>query len=72
MDFKVAGTQKGITGIQLDLKINGISEQVIRDSLVQAKDARIQIMQEMIRTIERPRAETSEHALIDLSQYCIR
>ena len=62
MDFKVAGTQKGITGIQLDLKINGISEQVIRDSLVQAKDARIQIMREMIRTIERPRAETSEHA----------
>jgi polyribonucleotide nucleotidyltransferase len=62
MDFKVAGTQKGITGIQLDLKINGVSEQVIRDSLVQAKEARLNIMREMIREIDRPRAETSQYA----------
>ena len=41
MDFKVAGTQKGVTGIQLDLKIDGISEKIIRETLTQARDARI-------------------------------
>jgi polyribonucleotide nucleotidyltransferase len=62
MDFKVAGTQNGITGIQLDLKIDGISEQIIRDALVQARVARIEIMKNMIQAIDSPRTETSEHA----------
>jgi polyribonucleotide nucleotidyltransferase len=44
MDFKVAGTQKGITGIQLDLKIDGISEKIIRETLTQARDARISLL----------------------------
>ncbi|MEE2843074.1 MAG: polyribonucleotide nucleotidyltransferase [Planctomycetota bacterium] len=62
MDFKVAGTQNGITGIQLDLKIDGISEQIIRDALTQARVARIEIMKNMIQAIDSPRTETSEYA----------
>lgn len=62
MDFKVAGTQNGITGIQLDLKIAGISEQIIRETLVQAREARIEILKHMLRTIKRPNREISDYA----------
>src|SRR3954470_23174853 len=62
MDFKVAGTQNGITGIQLDLKINGISEEIIRGTLTQARDARIEILRKMLTAISRPRAEISAYA----------
>ena len=62
MDFKVAGTQNGITGIQLDLKITGISEDIIRAALAQAKDARMEILRSMLKTISRPSEEISEHA----------
>jgi polyribonucleotide nucleotidyltransferase len=62
MDFKVAGTQKGITGIQLDLKINGISERIIRETLEQARSARIELLRAMLGTISRPRKEVSETA----------
>ncbi|MCC7420653.1 MAG: polyribonucleotide nucleotidyltransferase [Planctomycetaceae bacterium] len=62
MDFKVAGTQKGITGIQLDLKINGISERIIRETLEQARTARIELLRAMLSTISRPRKEVSETA----------
>jgi len=62
MDFKVAGTQKGITGIQLDLKIDGISEEIIRATLVQARDARIELLKTMLSTIRRPRGEISATA----------
>ncbi len=62
MDFKVAGTQNGITGIQLDLKINGISEEIIRGTLAQARDARIEILRKMLTAIARPRAEISGYA----------
>jgi len=62
MDFKVAGTQKGITGIQLDLKNDGISEKVIRETLAQARDARIELLKSMLSGIRRPRAEISETA----------
>lgn len=62
MDFKVAGTQKGITGIQLDLKIDGINEKIIRDTLVQARDARIELLKNMLSAIRRPRADVSPHA----------
>ena len=62
MDFKVAGTQKGITGIQLDLKIEGISEAIIRDALKQAKDARIDLLRSMLGAIRRPRAELAKTA----------
>jgi polyribonucleotide nucleotidyltransferase len=62
MDFKIAGTQNGITGIQLDLKIDGISEEIIRSSLKQAKEARIEILRKMLTCIPRPRSETSRYA----------
>ena len=62
MDFKVAGTQKGVTGIQLDLKIDGISEKIIRETLTQARDARIALLKRMLTSIRRPRAEISRFA----------
>ncbi len=62
MDFKIAGTQNGITGIQLDLKINGISEAIIKATLAQSREARIEILRNMLGTIPRPRTETSAHA----------
>lgn len=62
MDFKVAGTQRGVTGIQLDLKVNGISEQIIRESLQQARSARIDILKHMLTTLKRPNKELSEYA----------
>lgn len=62
MDFKVAGTQKGITGIQLDLKITGISQRIIRDTLRQARGARIELLKRMLSAIRRPRAEISPTA----------
>ena len=62
MDFKIAGTQNGITGIQLDLKINGISEEIVRATLKQSREARIEILRNMLTTIARPRDEISETA----------
>jgi polyribonucleotide nucleotidyltransferase len=62
MDFKIAGTQKGITGIQLDLKIAGISEEIIRATLVQSRDARIEILRKMLSAIPRPRPDISQWA----------
>ncbi|MEO1496706.1 MAG: polyribonucleotide nucleotidyltransferase [Planctomycetota bacterium] len=62
MDFKIAGTQNGITGIQLDLKIMGISEEIIRATLAQSRDARIEILRSMLTTIQRPREATSASA----------
>lgn len=62
MDFKVAGTQKGVTGIQLDLKIHGINERIIRETLVQARTARIDLLKTMLTAIRRPRTEIAETA----------
>ena len=62
MDFKIAGTQNGITGIQLDLKTNGISEEIIRATLVQSREARIEILRAMLTAIPRPRENTSDCA----------
>jgi polyribonucleotide nucleotidyltransferase len=62
MDFKIAGTQNGITGIQLDLKIAGISEAMIRETLKQSREARIEILRKMLTTISRPRKELSPWA----------
>ncbi len=58
MDFKVAGSQRGITGIQLDLKIHGISMDIIRATLEQARNARIHILRAMLTAIHKPRDET--------------
>jgi polyribonucleotide nucleotidyltransferase len=62
MDFKIAGTQNGITGIQLDLKINGISPEIISATLAQSREARIQILKAMLTAIPRPRKEISHWA----------
>ncbi|MCS7014683.1 MAG: polyribonucleotide nucleotidyltransferase [Gemmatales bacterium] len=62
MDFKVAGTGYGITGIQLDLKIDGINEQIIRETLLQAREARHRILQIMLQTLPQPRPEISKNA----------
>ncbi|MEM6471779.1 MAG: polyribonucleotide nucleotidyltransferase [Planctomycetota bacterium] len=62
MDFKIAGTQNGITGIQLDLKITGISDDIIRATLKQSREARIEILRKMLTTIPRPRRETAPTA----------
>ena len=63
MDFKVAGTGRGITGIQLDLKIDGINEEIIQATLEQARDARREILKFMLcTTLRQPRAEISETA----------
>ena len=62
MDFKVAGTQKGVTGIQLDLKIAGIDEQIIRETLAQAKIARLDLLRSMLSAIRRPRGDISQFA----------
>jgi polyribonucleotide nucleotidyltransferase len=62
MDFKIAGTQNGITGIQTDLKVRGISEDIIRATFQQSRQARIEILRKMLSTILRPRAEISNFA----------
>jgi polyribonucleotide nucleotidyltransferase len=62
MDFKVAGTQRGVTGIQLDVKNHGLTEEIIRGTLDQAREARMEILRTMLRTIKRPREELSGKA----------
>jgi polyribonucleotide nucleotidyltransferase len=62
MDFKIAGTGRGVTGIQLDLKIDGISEQIIREALEQAREARMEILRIMLNTLRHPRPEISKNA----------
>jgi polyribonucleotide nucleotidyltransferase len=62
MDFKVAGTVRGITGIQLDLKIDGIDEEIIKATLDQARDARREILKSIVMTLRFPRPEISASA----------
>ena len=62
MDFKVAGTQRGVTGVQVDLKADGISFDKIEEAFVLAKDARMHILRQMLKVLDRPRAEISRYA----------
>ena len=63
MDFKVAGTKKGITAIQMDLKIDGLTPEIIKQALTQTRDARYYILDEvMLKAIETPRTELSPYA----------
>ena len=62
MDFKVAGTSEGITALQMDIKITGVTFDILRDALAQALDARTFILGKMAEVIAEPRAELSEHA----------
>jgi len=62
MDFKIAGTEKGITGVQLDLKIRGLRHDLLVKAFQQAREARMQILEKMLQTIDKPRPTISEHA----------
>ncbi len=61
MDFKVAGTEAGITALQMDIKLKGISSQVMSEAMAQAKVARSFIMGEMLKTISEPRTDLKPH-----------
>ncbi|HEX2512109.1 MAG TPA: polyribonucleotide nucleotidyltransferase [Xanthobacteraceae bacterium] len=62
MDFKVAGTERGVTSLQMDIKIAGITEQIMQTALGQAKDGRMHILGEMAKALTSARAELGEHA----------
>jgi polyribonucleotide nucleotidyltransferase len=62
MDFKVAGTERGVTSLQMDIKIAGITEEIMRVALDQAKDGRLHILGEMAKALTSARAELGEHA----------
>lgn len=62
MDFKVAGTEKGVTSLQMDIKIAGITEEIMKVALAQAKDGRVHILGEMAKALTAARAELGEHA----------
>ena len=62
MDFKVAGTKDGITALQMDIKVRGITYQILKEALYQAKKGRLQILDHMMQTISAPRKELSKYA----------
>ncbi|WP_243289831.1 polyribonucleotide nucleotidyltransferase [Bacillus sp. FJAT-47783] len=62
MDFKVAGTEKGVTALQMDIKIKGLSREILEEALTQAKKGRLEILQSMLATISEPRKELSPYA----------
>lgn len=62
MDFKVAGTKNGVTALQMDIKISGITEKIMRDALAQAKAGRLQILKELEKVIDKPRPDISVYA----------
>jgi polyribonucleotide nucleotidyltransferase len=62
MDFKVAGTERGVTALQMDIKIAGVSVDIMRAALEQARQARLYVLEKMRAAIERPRAELSPYA----------
>lgn len=62
MDFKVAGTEKGVTAIQMDIKVHGLSKEVLQKALKQAREGRMHIMGEMMAEISEPRADLSPYA----------
>ncbi|MDG5788998.1 polyribonucleotide nucleotidyltransferase [Evansella sp. AB-P1] len=62
MDFKVAGTKKGVTALQMDIKIAGINREILEEALAQAKDGRMKILENMLSAIETPRVDLSHYA----------
>ena len=69
MDFKVAGTEKGITAIQMDIKIKGIDENILRQAIAQANVGRQHILGKMLEVIDKPRADLSKYAPRIISFY---
>ncbi len=62
MDFKITGTSKGITACQMDIKVEGLSFEILKKALYQAKDGRAHILNEMLKTIDKPREDYKPHA----------
>ena len=62
MDFKIAGTERGITAVQMDIKVDGLSVGTLREALARARDARLRILARMNETLSAPRGEMSPHA----------
>ena len=62
MDFKVAGTEAGINALQMDIKVDGITSEIMSQALVQAKEARLHILAEMAKVISKPKEDMSEYA----------
>ncbi len=62
MDFKVAGTSEGITALQMDIKVTGITKDIFEEALAQAKKARAQILENMMQAIDKPREEVGKYA----------
>jgi polyribonucleotide nucleotidyltransferase len=62
MDFKVAGTRDGVTSLQMDIKISGVTREIMREALYQAKEGRLHILGEMEKAISAPRSDLSAHA----------
>ena len=62
MDFKVAGTEAGVTALQMDIKITGVTTEILRSALAQARDARLHILSKMREAISEPRTELAAHA----------
>lgn len=62
MDFKVCGTEKGITALQMDIKIKGLSEAIMREAMTQAREGRLHILSKMNEVIKTPRKELSQYA----------
>ena len=62
MDFKVAGTKDGVCALQMDIKIKGITREILKEALQQAKKARLQVLDVMLEAIPKPRAEVSKYA----------
>ncbi len=62
MDFKVAGTEQGITALQMDIKISGLSASIMKEALEQAREARLSILGKMLEAIPQPRAALKDHA----------
>ncbi len=62
MDFKVAGTREGITAMQMDIKVKGISMEILTQALEQAKVGRLEILEHMLQTLDRPRPQLSKYA----------
>ncbi len=62
MDFKVAGSSSGVTALQMDIKIQGITREIMESALEQAKEGRLHILEEMAKVLDAPRGDLSEHA----------
>ncbi len=62
MDFKIAGTRKGVTALQMDIKIEGVSYEILREALFQAREGRFFILDKMIKVIDKPRPDLSPYA----------